>query len=155
MRGSFAGDIGFLAVALATHALVGYTLGEISFDRPAAGLLGGLAADVDLLFPAVLGWPFVHRGITHTLLVAVVATAIVAYRGRATAGAFGVGYASQLLIDTTTPKGVPYLYPLTRESFHVDLGTTGHSPLPTIVLIGCGLLILWFHGRKSPGGSAA
>lgn len=153
------GYAGLVAVALVTHALVGYTLGTISFDRPVAGLVGSVAPDIDLLFPvlfpAAVGWPFVHRGITHTLLVAVIATAIVAARGRATAGAFGVGYASHLLIDTTTPKGVPHLYPLTAESFHVDFGTTGHSPLPTVALIGGCLLVLWFRRRESPGRSSA
>lgn len=69
------------------------------------------------------------------------------YRGRVKGLAFGAGYASQLLVDVTTPKGVPLLYPLVDDSLHLDTGTTGHSPLPTVALwVGC-LALLWLHGR--------
>lgn len=136
----------FLAIAIATHAIVGYVLGEALFGRPKTGVAGALAADLDFLFPAALGWPFVHRGLTHSILVFVVATAAVvawsrvAGRGsgeathRAAGGAFAVAYLSHLLIDATTPTGVPLLYPLSAHGFYADLTTTGHSPLPTVFL---------------------
>ena len=134
-----------LAIWVATHAIVGYTLGQFLFDRPWTGLVGGVAADFDLLFLDLFAWPFVHRGLTHTLVIGGLATAAVAIKGRKLALAFGVGYASQLLIDTTTPKGVPLLYPLSDTSYHVDLWTTGHSPGPTVAFwIGC-LGLLWYY----------
>lgn len=139
------GHAGFLAVALATHALVGYTLGAVLFDAPRAGLVGGVVADADFLFPAALGFPFVHRGLTHTALALGVAVAV-AYRwdGRV-AGAVGVGYASQLLIDVTTPMGIPVAYPLSAESVVVPLNA--HSATATVLLwAGC-LLALW-HERR-------
>jgi len=132
----------FLSVAIATHAVVGYTLGMALFDRPVAGLAAGIAADIDCLFPAALGWPFVHRGITHTLLVSGLAAGVVAYRDRQTALAVAAAYGSHLLIDTTTPKGVPFLYPIVETHYHLDLGTTGHSLVPTVALWGCCLTVL-------------
>lgn len=132
----------FLTVAIATHGVVGYTLGKALFDRPIAGLLAGVAPDVDFLFPNALGWPFVHRGITHTLLVGGLVVGFVAYRNRRTAAAVAVTYGSHLLIDTTTPKGVPHLYPVVETSYHLDLGTTGHSPVPTAVTWVCCLTAL-------------
>jgi inner membrane protein len=141
------GYAGLVAVALATHAVVGYTLGALLFDRPLVGAAGALAADVDLLLPDGLGWPLVHRGVTHTLLAGGISTAAVLSRGRRTASAFAVGYASQLLVDTTTPKGVPWLYPLTDTNVYVDLPTTGHSPVPTLALWACCLGLLWYYGE--------
>jgi len=147
---SFA-QVAFLSVAIATHAVVGYTLGMALFDRPVAGLAAGVAADVDFLFPAALGWPFVHRGITHTLLVGGLAAGVVAYRDRRTALAVAAAYGSHLLIDMTTPKGVPFLYPMAETHYHLGLGTTGHSLVPTIALWACCLAALWLRhdGRDS------
>lgn len=142
------GYAGLVAVALATHALIGYTLGALLFDRPLAGTVGALAADADFLLPAGLGWPFVHRGITHTLPVAALAVAAALAVDRRLGAAFGVGYVSHLVVDTTTPTGVPWLYPLTDTSFYLDLVTTGHSPLPTVGFwVGC-LGLLWYLDHR-------
>lgn len=135
----------FLAIAIATHAVVGYVLGGVLFGRSKTGVAGALAADLDFLFPATVGWPFVHRGITHSFLAFAVATAaVVAWHRvagdsgeaahRVAGGAFAVAYLSHLLIDATTPKGVPLLYPLSDHSFYAGLATTAHSPLPTALL---------------------
>lgn len=142
-----AGHAAFLGVALCTHALVGYALGTALFDAPRAGLVGGVAADVDLLFPAAWGEPLVHRGVTHTALAAGVATAAAAVHGRRVAGGVGVGYAAQLLVDATTPAGVPLAYPLSAERVAVPLG--GHSPPVTAALWLCCLAALW---RRREGG---
>jgi len=134
----------FLGVALATHALVGYTLGAVLFARPLPGLVGGVVADVDLLVPAAVGPPFAHRGITHTALAAGVATAVAWRRSRATAGAVCPGYGSQLLIDATTPMGIPLLFPLAGTSVALDVGVSGHS-LPATLLLWSGCLALLRH----------
>jgi|AntRauTorcE11898_2_1112593.scaffolds.fasta_scaffold32249_1 inner membrane protein len=139
--------LALLAIWVATHALIGYTLGQFLFDRPWIGLVGAIAADLDLLFLGMFTWPFVHRGLTHTLLIGGLATAAVAVKGRQLALAFGVGYASQLLIDTTTPKGVPLFYPLSDTNFHIYLGTTGHSPVPTVAFWIVCLGLLWYYGH--------
>jgi len=142
------GHATFLAVALFTHAFVGYALGYL-FDAPRAGLAGGVLADADLLLPAAWGFPLVHRGVTHTLLaLAVVAAVVAAVAGRRPAVGLGVGYASQLAIDATTPMGVPLLYPLTDEFHGVVLG--GHSAPATFALWAACLGLLWRAGRLKP-----
>jgi len=146
---NLAAYLGFLVIAFATHMLIGYTLGQFLFDRPWIGAIAGLAPDIDFLFPEMLEWPFVHRGITHTLLIGAVATTIVLLKQRKAALAFGVAYLSHLCIDTTTPKGVPHLYPLVETSFYVDLGTTGHSPGPTAAFWVVCLGLLWYYDHLS------
>lgn len=137
----FGGHGGYLAVALFTHALVGYVLGARLFDEPWAGVIGGLLADVDLLFPVSWGAPFVHRGLTHAPVSGGVAVAVASRVSPAVAGAIGVGYASQLLIDATTPKGIMLAYPLSTESVAVSIG--GHSPPLTLVLWIVCFTVLW------------
>lgn len=127
------GHAGFLVAALATHALVGYALGRV-VEAPIAGVVGGLAADLDLLVPPSLGWPLAHRGITHTPAAAVV-TVLAVYgltRRLDISAAVGLGYASQLLIDLTTAQGIPLAYPLSRAFVAVPLGT--HGPIGTALI---------------------
>jgi inner membrane protein len=150
-----------VAAAFLATAFVGAALGALLFDRPAVGAAAGLAADADFLFPAALGWPFVHRGISHSLpallALAVVAAAVwYAVDGlgdHRTAGAtVAVAYASHLLIDVTTPEGIPPLSPLSDRIVYVALPTTGHSPVPTLVLWTGSL---WVLSRTGALGSLA
>lgn len=137
------GHTGLLVVALATHAVVGYTLGRVVFGRPWTGLVGGVVADVDLLVPAWVGPPLAHRGVTHTPVAALlaVAAAYLLTRDWRVAGAVGLGYASQLLIDLTTAQGIPVAYPLSGSHVAVPLGT--HAGTGTALLwLGC-VALLW------------
>ena len=122
----------FLAVAIATHAVVGYALGAALFDAPWAGVVGGVVADIDLLVPATWG-PLAHRGLTHSALGLglAVAVATAAVHSRGTAGAVAVGYLSQLAIDATTPRGIPLAAPV--WSTHVGVPLGGHSPEGSVV----------------------
>lgn len=138
------GHAAFLLVALATHALVGYTIGAVALDRPAAGLVGGVVADVDLLVPAAVGAPFVHRGLTHGLFALVIATAISLRLSRHAGAAVALGYCSQLLIDATTPMGIPLFSPLTEAYFGLDIGVGGHSPPATVAFWIVCLGVLWY-----------
>lgn len=151
----------FLAIAFATHALVGAALGALLFERAGVGAVAGLAADADFLFPAALGWPFVHRGITHSLpaLLALAGTAVAVWHAldapgsRRSAGAtVAVAYGSHLLIDVTTPAGIPPLSPLSDRIAYVALPTTGHSPVPTLILWAGSL---WVLSRTGSLGSLA
>jgi len=122
-------------IAIATHALVGLAVGAVVFDRPLVGLIGGLAPDLDFLFPALLGWPFVHRGLTHTAIAVGVLTALaVVVSDRRTAGALAGAYGSHLAIDVTTSKGIPLLYPLLDDRLAVTVGIGGHEPAVTIII---------------------
>lgn len=142
---------GFLAVAIATHALVGYTLGVVAFDAPRAGLVAGLLPDVDLLVPAAWGAPFVHRGVTHGALAAGVAVGVAALwgrwsggdaRARRIAGAAAAGYGAHLLLDATTPMGVPLAAPVSMTTVGVTLH--GHSAPATALLWSACLVALWW-----------
>lgn len=136
-------------IAIATHGFVGLALGYV-FDRPVAGLLAGLAPDADFLFPAALGWPFVHRGVTHAAvaLLAVVGIAALA-TDRRTLVALTAAYGSHLLIDITTPKGIPLVYPALDERVHLDVGVHGHAPEVTLLfwLVGLAVVVAQFHDR--------
>ncbi len=132
--------VAFLWAAVATHALVGAALGAALRDEPGWGLVGGVVADVDLLFPAVWTAPLVHRGITHTLLAGGLLAAAVAYRDRSAGVAVAAGYASHLAIDATTPMGVPLLFPLLTAHLGVVLG--GHSDAATVLLWAASLAVL-------------
>ncbi len=138
-----AGRIAFLIGAIATHAVVGYALGAVLANRPYAGAVGGIVPDIDFLFPVAFEWPLVHRGLTHTLLVATIATALIAFRHRAAGMVFGAGYVSHLLIDSTTPKGVPFLYPGLSDSFFFALPLDGHSTIVTVLLWSGALTLLY------------
>ena len=156
------GYAGLLVVALSTHALIGYVLGSVVFDAPRAGVVGALAADADLVFPAAWEWPLVHRGPTHSLAAAALAVgvAFAATRDRSVTAAVGAGYLSQLLVDATTPTGIPALWPLSREIYHLPLnGHSGPETVATwIVCLGVlarhhedgvrGLLRQWTPGRE-------
>jgi len=144
----------FIAIAIATHGLVGLALGAALFDRPIAGLVAGLFPDADFLFPAALEWPFVHRGITHTLLVLVVAVAlVVAVRDRESGGAVAAGYGAHFLVDVTTPTGIPVLFPAVSRRIHLDPGISAHAPGVTVVLwLGSlGVLAYALGGERTVG----
>lgn len=134
----------FLVVAIATHALVGYTLGDALFGTPRAGLVGGVFADLDLLFPASWGQPLVHRGITHTALAVGLAVGVAVAHHRSTAGGVSVGYVSHLLLDATTAKQIPLAYPVVTERIGITLG--GHSATATALLWVC--CLGWLSRRR-------
>ena len=140
----------FLAGAFATHAFVGYALVRALTDAdPRLGLVFGLLPDADFLFPPGLGWPFVHRGVTHTPLfaLAVVVGSYAAGRrrgpatgsGRTLAVAVGLAIGSHLAIDSLSPKGIDWLFPL-RTSW--SPGVAVHSPTATVLLWAASIALL-------------
>lgn len=138
----------FVPIAIATHGLVGLILGYV-FDRPVAGLLAGLAPDADFLLPAVLGWPLVHRGLTHAALALVVVAGVGAVAtDRRTVTALTAAYGSHLAIDITTPKGIPLVYPLVNERVYLDVGIHGHAPAVTLVFWLVGIAAVGLHFRN-------
>lgn len=138
-------------IAIATHGLVGLTLGSVLFERPRAGLVGGLFADSDFLFPDALAWPFVHRGLTHGLLVLGVVAGVAVAVERRSGGAVAVAYLSHLCLDVTVEPGVPLLWPVVDEQLLFDPGIGGHAPIATVALwVGClGLLAARASGTVS------
>jgi inner membrane protein len=91
---------------LITHAIVGIALSEALMS---AGRCypGATLPDIDY----VIG--IQHRTITHSLLfIAIVCLLVWRFKGKRTAYALLLGFASHLMLDTITPMGVPLLWPL-------------------------------------------
>jgi len=119
------------------YAPIGYLL--LAVD-PALAVPGGAGAvgvarlpDYDLRVPFLE-----HRGVTHTLLFLGLVAAVLGGVGYAVAGGFGtdpvrtaglggvvaaVAVGSHLLVDALTPAGVPLLWPLSDETYSIDLAT--------------------------------
>ncbi|MFC4438627.1 MULTISPECIES: metal-dependent hydrolase [Natrialbaceae] len=105
----------FLAGAFSTHAIVACVLVRVFTDAdPRIGVVLGLLPDADFCFPAEWGWPFVHRGLTHTPLfaLAIVLAAYALSRNRTDALAAGLAIGSHLVIDSLSPAGIDWLFPL-------------------------------------------
>ncbi|QLK26413.1 metal-dependent hydrolase [Natrinema zhouii] len=129
------GRIFFLTVAFATHAVVGVALarGFTGVDQRTGtgfGIVFGLLPDADFLFPAEWGWPFVHRGITHSLLfaLAVVVGVYAIRRTREAALAAALAISSHLFIDSLS-LGIQWLFPIRTTwspglDVHGVIGTT-------------------------------
>lgn len=130
------GRIFFLTVAFATHAVVGVALargftGVDQWTGAGFGIVFGLLPDADFLFPVEWGWPLVHRGITHSLLfaLAVVVGVYAIRRTRGVALAAALAISSHLLIDSLSPMGIHWLFPVRATwspglDVHGVIGTT-------------------------------
>lgn len=124
----------FLAGAFATHAVVGYALAAAFTDAdPRVGAVLALVPDLDFVIPPVAGVPFVHRSVTHTPAFALVVVAAVAARyRRETAVAAALAIGSHLAIDSLSPAGIRWLFPL--EAASPSPGLSVHGPVVTGVL---------------------
>lgn len=135
----------FLVGAFATHAIVGYALvrGFTDVD-PWMGAVLGIFPDVDFCFPAEWSWPLVHRGVTHTPLfaLAIVAGTYAVRRDRAVGRAVGLAIGSHLLIDSLSPKGINWLFPLRATA---SPGLPVHGPVATILFWAVSISILVFR----------
>lgn len=158
----------YVLFAVLTHAAIGYTLVSIATDSaPLAGVAGAVVPDIDLLFAPGWPFPFVHRGLTHTPLFAVVVVgAVVAwerygseptgrspFEGHRIGAAVTLGYGSHLVVDSLTASGVPWLYPLS---------TAGYGVVASIHAVEHGLVIwsvlgtvLLLHRRLTTGNTVS
>jgi inner membrane protein len=141
---------GHYGAALLVYAPIGYLL--LAVD-PALAVLGGAGAvgvarlpdyDLRVLF-------LEHRGVTHTLLFLGLVAAVLGGVGYAVAGGFGtdpvrtaglggvvaaVAVGSHLLVDALTPAGVPLLWPLSDETYSIDLATASNPVANYGLLLG-------------------
>lgn len=103
-----------------THFIFGLALAYILDKRLVTASTFALVPDFDVNFNFL--YPFVHRGIMHSLLAAGIFTVLVyTYtEDRFSAESCLIGYLSHLAIDNLTPSGVPLLFPLSK-TFSVSL----------------------------------
>lgn len=126
----------FLTTAFATHAAVGYALvATFTEADPRLGALLGVLPDSDFLFPAALGPPFVHRGVTHApaVVIALTVAAFAVRRRRADALAVALATGSHLAIDALSPMGIPLWFPLEFAPTSGP-GLSVHGPTATVLL---------------------
>lgn len=138
----------YLLSAIATHAILGYTLARLSTSASVSGgVLGGVAPDLDLavLLGGVL--PVAHRGLLHTpaFVVGLSGAALLVARDRATARGVLVGGLSHLAVDTFTATGVAWLFPLTATRYAVAAGAHGVAS-DALVWLCCVAALRW-RGR--------
>lgn len=105
-----------------THLVFGLSVAYVLDKRLVTVMVFSIAPDVDVLFDFI--YPFVHRGITHSLLAAgVLAGLVYVYtEDRISAESAFIGYSSALALDLLTPSGLPLLFPL-PHSFSMDLAS--------------------------------
>ena len=137
-----------------------------------ASYIGSLAPDVDhpnstinnkFLFTRLFAFIFKHRGITHSALIGSMAS-LLAYFTLVNESnndwvhwawlGLSLGYASHLVADSLTPKGIPALYPLSNQAFQCPLvpftiptGSNKERLVFFLVLMYASVLIwLWVNG---------
>jgi membrane-bound metal-dependent hydrolase YbcI (DUF457 family) len=123
------------------HALFAFALCYIGRLPVVTGTIAALLPDTDALFH--FSFPFVHRGVLHTPVTAVVAGVLVfGLTGRrASAYAMTGGWLSHLALDTLTPSGIMWLYPLRTE---LSLTLTMAASLPSNLGFGAvSLAVAW------------
>ena len=109
-------------------------------------LLGSLLPDIDhenskinnkLKFTKIIGHLFKHRGIFHTLLLAVLLPGLVWYFvGYGYGVALFAGYMSHLVIDGFTLAGINFLHPFAnlRLMGFIETGTVAETLLFVVIL---------------------
>lgn len=97
-----------------THMFFAVALAYILKLPRIPALIGGFLLDLDVIFYLTgLGFPFIHRGITHTAIFIITVSAIIylVSRKRDHSCSFALGAFSHLSLDMIT-GGVMLLYPL-------------------------------------------
>lgn len=142
----------YVLLAVVTHAAIGFTLAAVlTKHRPAAGVVGAVLPDVDLLFDPAWGFPLVHRGLTHTPLFGgfVVGVVVAAPAVRRAGPGVAVGYLSHLLVDTFTQSGVAWLYPITETNYAVDASVHAVERAPVVWALLLGTLAVHRTRRRT------
>lgn len=130
-----------------THFVFGLGLAYILDRRLVTASAFALVPDFDVAFNFL--YPFVHRGIMHSILAATIFTGLVyTYtEDRLSAESCFLGYISHLALDTLTPSGVPVLFPLSNI---FSLSLTYASSLKfnsAIIAFSLGLMIVKKHQK--------
>ncbi|MBD7912338.1 MULTISPECIES: metal-dependent hydrolase [Clostridium] len=99
------------------------------------GVLGAIAPDWDKYLRLK------HRTITHSLVALGVSTVGLYHVNKSVALVWGICYASHLLADALTIKGVPFFYPY-KKKYGLKLLKTGDVKEYVIQLLAIAILIL-------------
>lgn len=125
-----------------THLLFGISIAYALEKRILTAGIFSIVPDFDITFDFL--YPFVHRGIMHSILAASVFSGIVYLYSteRASAESCFLGYCSALGLDLLTESGMPVLFPLQTD---LSLGLTSAYSIQAntaIITISLGLMFL-------------
>lgn len=93
-----------------------------------------------------------HRGLTHSLLVLVAVSGLAVFFWHIFGLALAAGYASHLIADMTTQRGLPILYPwkanfyVLPHGFRVTTGKLSEGFALLIILGGMATAFAYLHG---------
>jgi len=86
-----------------------------------------------------------HRGIMHTLIIAILLTLIISIFDIYFAFAFFIGYAGHLFLDALTVNGIMLFYPLTKKKIKFKITTNGiFEKIFFIILLITNILLTYF-----------
>jgi inner membrane protein len=109
---------------LPTHASFAAALAYLTGFPMAPFILGSVLPDLDTILD--FGFPLVHRGVVHTLLfIAITVPAVWLYtKKKDVTMSYALGFMSHIFIDTLTPMGIMWLYPLPS---YISLNLAGYD----------------------------
>jgi membrane-bound metal-dependent hydrolase YbcI (DUF457 family) len=130
-----------------THLIFALSLAYLTrFPRiPAA--IGGVIPDLDYVMD--YDFPFFHRGFVHTLAftaLGMIAIYLISRRTGITLG-FGVGFLSHLFLDSITPTGIVWLYPLSSYFFSLNLAYYD-NPVANLGIIALSVFFVWIWDKR-------
>lgn len=141
-----------------THLLTGITAGYlIAGPEPFAMITAGITSllpDLDHpnsyigrkipVLPALFNFTFGHRGMFHSLLVAIIITLLTGFFNDVNiALAAGAGYFAHIIGDLITPSGVPVFWPW-KKRIRIPLVKTGGIFERLVIIPITGLSLLNF-----------
>lgn len=136
-----------------THLFVGIGIGVLcKFGLVDISMvaLGSLIPDIDhaksvvgKVIPVAGIFNMQHRGWTHSLLGLIIFIAIIAIINTSLIMGFALGYVLHLLVDTLTPMGIAWFYPLSKNKRHIIGIKTGGAEEGIITVSLLYLLFMW------------
>lgn len=131
-----------------THLLFGVSLAYVLEKRIVTAAIFSVVPDFDITFNFL--YPFVHRGIMHSILAASVFSGLVFLytEDQVSAESCFLGYCSSLGLDMLTSSGLPLLFP-SPSSF--SLGLVSAYSLEAnlaIITLSLGLMFLKKHQKQ-------
>ncbi len=130
-----------------THIIFAFFLAYILRLPLVMTMIGSVLPDLDLTFNFT--FPFVHRGILHTPL-ALITLSILFYlitKNRDSTLSFSLGYLTHLFLDTLTPIGIMWLYPL-KNYYSLNLVYSNDFLANfSIILFSIFMFLLWKYNE--------
>lgn len=130
------------------HFAFGLALVFLIDGKPVTGSAAAIAPDFDITLNFL--YPFTHRGITHTLLAAVVVSGLVYvyFEDRKSAESCFTGYCSHLSLDLLSYSGVPLFFPFLTD-YALSVTSAYSLPVNTAIIVVSAVAIRYREVLKS------